>query len=257
VNNISGTNYRTARLHPNGELDTTFTTYSGNLELIALAPDNSVIGVSKSSIYRFQEGLSDDSFAGIGAGSGDATPEGLHIQTDGKIIFTGSITNHYHNGVVTPVNNVFRMNPDGTFDPTFNPGAGPSNSILCSQLTDNGALLVAGVFWQFDGQSRNYVARLINSGLPYFPGNQSASIEQMESSIYVNVFPNPTADYLFFEAEEMVVAATLWGMDGAQKIDLRGENIQELSLAELAEGLYNLTLMTKSGKLIQRKIIKR
>ncbi len=258
INGVNGqyTYNETVKLHPNGEIDTTFNAYTGSLELIAIAPDHSVIGVSKTQIFRFQLTGAETPFAAISAGSSQATPVGLHIQNDGKIILTGSINNHYYNGQTTAVNNVFRINADGSHDATFNPGAGPSNGILCSQLTNDGALLVAGLFWQFDGQSRNYLARLINSGLPYYPGNQSADLNEVESSIQLKLFPNPATDVLFFESNETIVSVTLWSMDGKQVMNERGISIQNISLTGLSKGIYNLRLISESGKIIQRRIIK-
>lgn len=52
----------------------------------------------------------------------------------------------------------------GSLDITFNPGEGISTLVLCIAVEANGKILIGGLFHTYDGESRNYVARLNGDG---------------------------------------------------------------------------------------------
>ena len=79
---------------------------------------------------------------------------------DGKILVAGDF-NHINQ---TERNRIARLNPDGSVDATFNPGAGPNTGIRCLALQPDGKLLIGGVFTSVDGAARNRIARLKNDG---------------------------------------------------------------------------------------------
>jgi len=87
------------------------------------------------------------------------------IQTDGKIIVSGSFTRI--NGV--PQKSPARLNPDGSLDSTFNSGtrfgvgAGFIRKIL---IQPDGKILVIGSFIGNDGMTRTEVTRLNTNGSP-------------------------------------------------------------------------------------------
>ena len=61
-------------------------------------------------------------------------------------------------------NRIARLNPDGSVDTNFNPGAGPNAGIRCLALQPDGKILVGGVFTSVDGAPRNRIARLKEDG---------------------------------------------------------------------------------------------
>ncbi len=72
-------------------------------------------------------------------------------------------------GDFTAVNGVTRnrlavLNADGTPDPGFDPGGGPSGTVLALAVQPDGKLLVAGSFASFDGSPRGSIARVLADG---------------------------------------------------------------------------------------------
>src|SRR5438876_706322 len=88
----------------------------------------------------------------------------LAIQADGKILVGGSFTTLGGGGTGTFVRNrIARLNPDGTLDMTFNPGA--NDRISAIALQPDGKILVGGNFRSLGGGgtgviSRHLIARL-------------------------------------------------------------------------------------------------
>ena len=78
----------------------------------------------------------------------------------GKVLVVGEFD--FVGGVSRP--NIARLNPDGTLDSSFNPGAGADNVVLAAARQDDDRVVIAGLFSTFDGQVRNFVARLTENG---------------------------------------------------------------------------------------------
>ncbi|WP_158267137.1 DUF5008 domain-containing protein [Chitinophaga niastensis] len=77
-----------------------------------------------------------------------------YLQADDKLIVSGSFTK---NGATT-VNNLFRINADGTLDPSFQIGSGPDDVVNYVSPLRNGKFLITGRFLKYNGASRNRVA---------------------------------------------------------------------------------------------------
>jgi uncharacterized delta-60 repeat protein len=105
------------------------------------------------------DGSVDSSFAGLG-GAAEYNPNiwTLATQADGKIIMTGVFTSH--DGV--PHNNVLRVNPDGTVDPSFDVHTDRSTRALLIQ--PDGKILIAGFFGEVNGVPMARIARLNSDG---------------------------------------------------------------------------------------------
>lgn len=73
------------------------------------------------------------------------------IQPDGKIIVVGS-------------SKISRLNSDGTVDTTFNAGTGADNYIMSISRQTDGKFIIGGWFKNFNGYTRNYLARLNSNG---------------------------------------------------------------------------------------------
>ncbi|GMQ24093.1 hypothetical protein Aoki45_07750 [Algoriphagus sp. oki45] len=131
-------------------------------------------------LLRAQDGTNDLSFNfgsvnfGEGANSSVYT---IAIQPDGKILIAGDFTSY--NGA--EVNRIARLNPDGSLDPSFDPGTGAEGfaaSIRTIILQPDGKILVGGVFTSFNGVGRNYIARLNADGsldTSFNPGTGASS----------------------------------------------------------------------------------
>lgn len=82
------------------------------------------------------------------------------LQPDGKIIVGGLFTTI--DGQAR--NRIARLHPDGSLDPTFNPGAGANDRINSIAIQADGKILVSGWFTSLGGQTRNGIARLHPDG---------------------------------------------------------------------------------------------
>lgn len=163
-----------ARLNADGSVDDTFDPGIGPgeadiFEKVLLQPDGRVLvgghsfttwnGLPRGRIARLLgDGSLDLSFD---PGSGcDATVRDIALQPDGKVIIVGDFENF--NGV--PRAGIARLDPNGTLDTTFDPGAGFDGATVRVIIQPDGAVLVGGWFNTFDGVSRPHIARLLADG---------------------------------------------------------------------------------------------
>jgi uncharacterized delta-60 repeat protein len=168
------------RLNPNGTRDTTFSGLTQNNALsmsdIEVQSDGKIIcgggftlinGVSRQGICRLNtNGSLDTSFGGISgftnAGVGPGEINDMDIQTDGKILCIGTFKNYSG----TPINNVCRLNTDGTLDNTFTSPIvnyrGFYNLVI-EQLSD-GKILIGGAFQLVSGGTEYNILKLNTDG---------------------------------------------------------------------------------------------
>jgi uncharacterized delta-60 repeat protein len=179
---------RIARINPDGSLDTSFDPGTSTVNRViwatALQADNKIIiggaftsynGTSRNYIARLNPNGSLDASFDPGAGANGAV-KAIALQPDGKVIISGSFTTY--NG--TPRKFIARLNPDGSLDTTFDPSAGTDSEVFTTALQTDGKIIIGGYFTNFNGISRNYVARLNSNGSldtsfnpvtnPYVPG---------------------------------------------------------------------------------------
>ena len=176
--NISGSpSPGIARLNNDGSFDGSFSVGSGAdgaVSAIAVYPTNSFYagkvviggafthfnGMPLNGLARLNaDGSLDTNFnAGFGAGTGGGAVRALAIQLDGRVLAGGSFTRF--NGL--PVNNIVRLNTDGTVDTNFVGGANDSVEGIALQA-DNRIILV-GQFTQANGVTRNHITRLLPTG---------------------------------------------------------------------------------------------
>src|SRR5258705_584080 len=81
-------------------------------------------------------------------------------QPDGRIIVAGAFTEF--NGISH--NHIARLNPDGSLDPSFDPGEGANDLINALAIQPDGAIVIGGFFTQFNGVGRSGIARLNTNG---------------------------------------------------------------------------------------------
>jgi uncharacterized delta-60 repeat protein len=84
------------------------------------------------------------------------------IQSDGKVIIGGGFDNY--NGI--PVNNIVRLNSDGTLDLTFNMGNGISGNVSTINVQPDGKIIVGGWLESYNGNPINGLIRLNPDGTP-------------------------------------------------------------------------------------------
>lgn len=135
-----------AAMRPDGNLAATGNLAAGDIFIERFNSDGSLAGLTTLSF-----------------GNNNDTATNVATQADGKIVVSGASSNA--NGTVTVV---ARLNPDGTFDPTFGPyGNGTldiyDNGVLSRKMTirPDGKIFLAGIY--FDGPETVSMFYLLNS----------------------------------------------------------------------------------------------
>ncbi|TMP96417.1 MAG: hypothetical protein E6L09_15070, partial [Verrucomicrobia bacterium] len=157
------------RLNSNGSLDAAFNPVLDDIVVtLALAADGKLLlggvfttvnGVPRPYLARLNTDGSPDTTFDTGAGP-DQSVSAVALQGDGKIVVAGSFTTF--NGVNR--SRIARLEPDGSLDLSFDPGAGPDSYIVSLSLQTDGKIVVGSNFTQFAGVPRIYVARLNSDG---------------------------------------------------------------------------------------------
>jgi len=169
---------RIVRLNSDGTVDGSFNPGAGassTVRSILVQPDSKILvagsftnfagasnlaGASYQFVVRLNpDGSVDPNFNPSGAGP-DNSVYSMALQSDGKVLLGGDFTRY--NGVTR--SRFSRLNPDGTTDATINTGTGANNFVSSIVVQTDEKILLGGGFTQFNGQPRNYIARL-NGGV--------------------------------------------------------------------------------------------
>lgn len=163
-----------ARLNTNGSVDTAFNpVLDGDVLALLVQPDGKIViggdftrvnGVSRNRIARLNTDGSLDTTFDPGTGANKPI-NALAQQDDGKIILGGKFTSI--DGVER--NRVARLKPDGSLDPSFDPGAGASWSVFAVVLQPDGRILIGGAFETVANVARRGVARLWGDYRAFLP----------------------------------------------------------------------------------------
>ncbi len=164
------------RLNEDGTVDATFdpgTGFNGLPVTAALQPDGKIIivgqfgqynGASAYNIIRLNsDGSVDASFV---SGQGflnmawSTIALDAVVQPDGKILIGGNFD--VYNG--TPVNNVIRLNSNGTIDNGFISGTGIDGAVRCITLQPDGKIFLGGEFFHYNSIVANSLVLLHNDG---------------------------------------------------------------------------------------------
>lgn len=155
------------RLNINGTLDTDFKALSGyDAYSIIQQDDGKLIVGGYNNIVRLNADGTVDSTFKTGTGIQKKNVYDLAIQPDKKIIISGSF-NTYND---KPAPGIARLNPDGSLDSSFNPGAGIDQSVFSGatiatvSLQTNGQFIIGGDLYSYNGTLRNFIARINNDG---------------------------------------------------------------------------------------------
>ncbi len=174
-----------ARLNRDGTIDSGFDPGAGfdgdsrSVFEIALQEDGKILvggvfdtfdGERSRSLVRLNANGSIDRGFDLGEGivsnaSGFSGPWVSRIlpQSDGKILIGGQFTEVGGSAY----RNVARLNADGSLDPSFAIGGGPTGpgaSVEALALQEDGGILIGGDFTSVDGRSLNGIARLLEDG---------------------------------------------------------------------------------------------
>lgn len=178
---------RVARMETSGAVDLTFDPGTGaNFEVFAVEVlnDGKIMvggsftmfdGNAVSGILRLNSDGSVNSvfLANAGVGTDNVVYDILE-QSDGMILVAGNF-NQYGS---TAVARVIRLFPDGTVDPSFNPGTGPDGPVRVLGSQSNGSVIIGGEFTSVAGLPRGYFAKLDPNGAlnqTYASGNGANS----------------------------------------------------------------------------------
>jgi len=169
------------RLNLNGTLDTGFDPGADrNVHSLAMQADGKILvggsftnlgGQLRNRIGRLNpDGTPNTGFDPGADGSVNGGPVySLVVQADGKILVGG-----YFNMLGGQLRNyIGRLDPDGTLDRAFNPGA--DNQVSSMVLQADGKILVGGSFTNLADQPRKYIGRLNSDGTPDTGFNPGAS----------------------------------------------------------------------------------
>ncbi len=157
-----------ARLNPDGTLDLAAQTDTGGTDYpgvyaVAVQPDGKILvgggflnisGQPRTALARlYANGQLDPDFQVNIAGTNDPSVTSLAVQPDGKILIAG---------IFTSVNgaerfHLARLEPDGTLDANFNPGAANSGMVYALAMQPDGKVLIGG--WD-----QGNLIRLLNDG---------------------------------------------------------------------------------------------
>jgi len=182
--------YHFARVLTDGTIDSSFSPGAGadgnvfalaevfppggtNRSLLVGGGFTHVNGVSLSGLARLSDtGGVDPAFAPV-LNSGSTVYAVAAYPTNvphaGQILIGGDFT--AVNGIGR--NGIARLNPDGSLDPTFDPGQGATNAVRAIAIQLDGNIVVGGSFTNFNSAPLNYVARLTPNGSldPVFTAN--------------------------------------------------------------------------------------
>ena len=163
---IGQTVHHVMRLNQDGSEDNTFFTGTGTnagYTRVLVQPDGKILvtgsftsfnGVTRQRIMRLnQDGTLDTTFD-TSSGAADAV-WALALQSDGKVLIGGTFTSYAGN----PINRVARINTNGSFDASFNPGTGANGQVFAMAVQEDGKILTGGLFNQFNSTPMNFLVR--------------------------------------------------------------------------------------------------
>lgn len=175
------TRNRLARLNTDGSLDAGFVPGTGmNNNVQDVIVDGSgrilvggqftqVAGTTQRYLARLTATGALDPFFNMVVGFNN-TVNALAIQPDGRILAAGAFTTVNQIGRVR----IARLGEDASVDLSFDPGSGPSSTLLAVAAPSDGNVLIGGQFTSVAGQNRRYVARLNADG-----GSATSTAPQM------------------------------------------------------------------------------
>lgn len=189
------------RLNHDGSIDPTFDKFNGSINSqidVDLRPDGKMLFTNGAPFALNEDGTL---FGGYNTTTGaNNRINAVETLPDGKILIAGNFSSYNHQSI----NGIARLLPDGTLDPSFNPGKGfnyheftsASNSTIFDiEVQPDGKIILCGSFTQFNDQPRNRILRLHPNG-ELDTTFASSSIWAQSAIIEVKLQPNGQILYL-------------------------------------------------------------
>jgi len=162
---------RIARLSPSGKLDGTFNPGVGadsDVYAIAQQVDGNILAAGSFSVFNAEQHThlvrlnpAGQTEKGFDTGSGVVGTVFKTVQdADGKLLLGGDFSSF--NGV--EVDNLVRLNSDGSLDTSFNLGAGLDGPVFAIAVQDDGLILIGGSFSTVNNVNQAIIARLQPNG---------------------------------------------------------------------------------------------
>jgi len=167
---------------------------------------NSPHALNRHSIVQFDLNAAVDASFNCGvtdnaANDGSITVQQVKVQSDGKIVIAG-LFNSVNGTEATPIS---RLNADGSIDPSFSTAATTDDRIYAMALDSQGRIVIGGEFRRVNGQTRNYIARLLPDGT-------------LDASFNPPLGPNNNVDSLAIDSQDRVVIGGIFtSVDGATR----------------------------------------
>jgi uncharacterized delta-60 repeat protein len=276
---LAGTDSGVVRFNSNGSADTGFSPYfgtgtafsqsfhsggtissiavQGNGKIVVGGIFSSVDGVDQNNLARLNANGTLDTTAVMNAGAVPFYFDGeipcLAEQPDGKVIVGGNFDLLDNNNVP----GLGRLNPDGSFDTTFNVGgSGPDSNVDTVLVTPAGKIFLGGLFRHYNGTSAWGYVQLNTDGTidPTFaPGNDQTvepgvteAVQQADGKIVVagifqdytvyleRINTNGTVDSSYSPQLDGSVTAEALQPDGKLLIGGRFQHVDGKALANMA-----------------------
>ncbi|MFZ1219697.1 MAG: delta-60 repeat domain-containing protein, partial [Chthoniobacterales bacterium] len=271
-----------ARLNVDGTLDLSLDPGAGpdnGASHIALQADGKIIivgffqnvnGVARSGIARLNSDGSLDTgydpgavISANGTGAGGGSIYDMLLQPDGKLVVFGQFFFIMTGpGTSVPRSCIARFNSDGTFDPSYNPGAGAAHSVgtfntfvyhaARQNLAGNaGKIIISGVFDSFDGHPVPGLARMNADGsfdATFTPGTAVDPAKGSISGLFVQADDQILA-FGYFDSFSGVARHSIVRLNASTGVVDNGFSTEEFEGYNY-DGLINGMAQQPDGKLI-------
>lgn len=245
-----------ARLNFDGSLDTTFSSGAGVnvfpggefIRAVALTANNQILigghftsynGVNRPNLARLNaNGSLDTTFTPGGGANG--TVWAVQPLPNGQVMIGGDFT--AYNSI--PCAHIARINADGSFDSSFNPGTNINGSVYAIALLPNGnnQVVIGGAFTSVGGTLQNNIAQLLNDG-------------SLDTSFNAGTGPNNAVRSLAIQPDGKIVAGGQFTVVAGQTYNrLVRFNTDGSVDANFTAGtggadgtIYSITLQTNNG----------
>lgn len=244
----------TTRLNSNGSIDSEFTTSSNcYLYPFSVQANEKIINYDTCVDWSFDEpphemifrlntnGTYDNTFERLGFDTTD--PVAIWVLSDDSIMVTGFFNNYGG----TDVKNILKLKKDGQLETSFNGGTGPNDQVWDIAQQPDGKLIIVGQFTQYNGTSRDNIARLNNS----FLTKDEFLLEKKTI-----LFPNPANDLLELKIDNLSSFYEFEIYDSnLRKIKTQKTSNSTININDLTEGIYFIKLKS-DNRIWSAKFIK-
>ncbi|MBH1960319.1 MAG: T9SS type A sorting domain-containing protein [Flavobacteriia bacterium] len=240
-------------LDPSFDIETGFGVSAGvvRIDAIALQPDGKILVggyfntyKNKSQNHLTRLNTTGDPDATFSTGTGFNFPvNAISIQPDGRILLGGGFSTY--NG--STANRIARLKTDGGLDSAFNTGTGFSGTlgnVESISIQSDGKYVTGGYFTTYQGLPQNRIARLNGTTLAVGDSGKNEMV----------LYPNPVQETLYFSEEISHISIT--DLSGKAVIEMSGKR-RSAEVSKLSKGVYFVTVTTKSGDIIIRKMVKK